>query len=142
MTFKIVLLRAKRILSIGGFPLFEYSVEDRKGIKQYHDGTVRPSYVCSIFNGRIIAVMGIEVLPKCLFISPLEVLPEYRNRGIGSAIVEVLSLENSKNLMCYCDDDIVGFWKRHGFVDRGITRFGQHRMVRFSWSIKPEGAYE
>jgi len=132
MNFSVIFLHAKRILSISknDFPLFAYSIENRKGIKQYHNGTVRPRYCCMVLDGQLVAVMGLEILPKAIFISPLEVHDDYRDMGIGSGLVKKLFSVNVENLICYSSDDVVGFWEKLGFEKHGMTEYDEHRMVR------------
>ena len=51
------------------------------------------------------------------YIPLVEVLPEYKKKGIGSALVEHLlkKLENIYMIDLLCDEEVEGFYKKFGF---------------------------
>lgn len=54
----------------------------------------------------------------CAFITLLEVMPGYRQRGIGSQLVEAFITECRDLYSCdlICDEDLKDFYERAGFI--------------------------
>ncbi len=53
------------------------------------------------------------------YIPLLEVLPEYKHQGIGSKLVELMvqTLSDIYMVDIVCNEDIVPFYKAHGFMN-------------------------
>ena len=66
-----------------------------------------------IATGRIISDGVINA-----YLCGLGVVPEYRNRGIGSEIVKKLTLrckEHGLHLQLFCEDDLMPYYEKLGF---------------------------
>jgi GNAT superfamily N-acetyltransferase len=84
-----------------------------------HDGDRVVGFATAITDGVMSA-----------YIPLLEVLPDYRSQGIATALVERLlgRLANLYMVDVVCDDDLVPFYERLGFV-RGVS------MMRRNYAI-------
>lgn len=75
-------------------------------------------YVLAIENDKLVGFIN-AISDKTLsaYIPLLEVLPEYKGRGIGSELVSRMEKELSHYYMVdiSCDDNIVPFYEKHGF---------------------------
>ena len=70
-------------------------------------------------SGRVVGfVTGVGDGSLTAFIPLLEVLPAYRGQGIGRELVRrvVDALRPRYSIDLVCDDDLVGFYERSGFV--------------------------
>ena len=75
-------------------------------------------YILAIDNNKLVGfINGISDKTLSAYIPLLEVLPEYKGRGIGSKLVSLMKEELSRYYMVdiSCDDDIVPFYEKHGF---------------------------
>lgn len=75
-------------------------------------------YVLAIENDKLVGFIN-AISDKTLsaYIPLLEVLPEYKGRGIGSELLSRMEKELSHYYMVdiSCDDNIVPFYEKHGF---------------------------
>jgi ribosomal protein S18 acetylase RimI-like enzyme len=75
-------------------------------------------YILAIDKNRLVGFIN-AISDKTLsaYIPLLEVLPEYKGRGIGSKLVYLMKEELSRYYMVdiSCDDNIVPFYEKHGF---------------------------
>lgn len=64
------------------------------------------------------------------YIPLLEVLPEYKNKGIGKALVEHMlkELENIYMIDLSCDQDLVPFYERFGMFKTNAMIFRNYKM--------------
>jgi len=66
-----------------------------------------------------------------VYIPLLEVLPEYRNRGIGSTLVRrlMLKLKNFYMIDLICDENMITFYEKLGFtITRGMSIRNYHKI--------------
>ena len=73
-------------------------------------------------NNRILGVTGVIIHSNCIEINNIAVDPEYRNRGIGCAMITALRDMYKSTLKAETDDDAVGFYIKCGFIVEEFTK--------------------
>ncbi|MDR1704315.1 MAG: GNAT family N-acetyltransferase [Clostridiales bacterium] len=77
-------------------------------------------YVVYVYCGNALIASGRVISDGVIngYLCGLGVLPDYRKRGIGGEIVEMLKeycLEHNLHVQLLCDDDLVSYYSKMGF---------------------------
>lgn len=67
-------------------------------------------------SGRIIGIAQIKPYPDCQEFGSLVVVPSWRGRGLGDALIERVSARARGTCWLVCRDTLAGLYARHGFV--------------------------
>lgn len=92
------------------------------------------SFVLAIHDNRVVGfVNALSDGVKFAFIPMLEVQPEYKNKGIGSKLLEVLfeNLKDIPNIDLTCDAQLQAFYSKFGMLK-------SHGMVLRKYLTKEE----
>ncbi len=103
---------------------------ERYPSKKTHRKILKESYlsIVAVENSTIIGFINcISDGILSAYIPLLEVLPEYRNKGIGKNLVNKLLEELGKIYMIdvFCDDDVVRFYE-----ECKMTKYGNAMLIR------------
>ena len=105
------------------FPLLWKHLEKRKPCKLYEEFPTMISYVVAEEDNKLAGIIGFEpcVLgdDEYFYISPLEILEEYRNKGYGTLLLEKVK-DLSKvfkltGVSLFCKEELVFFYSKRGF---------------------------
>lgn len=99
------------------------------------EGLNRAPHKIVEIDGLPIGVVSSEIKPDCLYLSELQLLPEYQGRGIGSLIVkEQMEIAKSLNLplrlVVLRENRAQDLYRRLGFMTTGTTEI----HVKMEWS--------
>lgn len=109
---------------IDDFPLLEAHLEERKSNPLYQEYPDIIYYYQAIKNDRIVGVAGIESIvfdnEVYLYLSPLEVIPEFKKKGVATAllnsVIDKAISTNRKGVILICKGELVSFYTRNGFI--------------------------
>ena len=100
----------------------------------FREGLNRAPHKIVEIDGTPIGVVSTEIKPDCLYLSELQLLPEYQGQGIGSLIVkEQMAVAKSLNLplrlVVLRENRAQDLYRRLGFMTTGTTEI----HVKMEW---------
>ena len=69
--------------------------------------------------GRIIGIGQVKPLPGARELGSLVVVPEWRERGVGAALIHALMAQETGDLYLVCRDTLAPYYRKFGFCEIG-----------------------
>lgn len=123
MNFSVIDYNTAHTLPKSDFPLLWKHLEKRKSCKLYEEFPTMISYVVAEEDNKIVGIIGFEPCrlgdDEYFYISPLEILEEYRNKEYGTLLLEKVKdlskVFKLKGVNLFCKEELVSFYIRGGF---------------------------
>jgi predicted N-acetyltransferase YhbS len=123
MNFSVIDYNTAHTLPKSDFPLLWKHLEKRKSCKLYEEFPTMISYVVAEEDNKIVGIIGFESCKlgddDYFYISPLEILEEYRNKGYGTLLLENVKDSSKafklKGVSLFCKEELVFFYSKRGF---------------------------
>lgn len=115
--------RSAHKLPKSDFPLLWKHLEKRKSCKLYEEFPTIISYVVAEEDNKSVGIIGFEPCKlgddDYFYISPLEILEEYRNKEYGTLLLEKVKdlskVFKLKGVNLFCKEELVFFYSKRGF---------------------------
>lgn len=117
------------VLQILAYSVYGSSIEHvKEKVMEYrrHESWQLYSWV---ENGKIVGICGFEVHSDHVEILNIAVDENFRNRGIGSAMVTALQEKYEMAIKAETDDDAVDFYRKTGFETTAIQKYNVRRWT-------------
>lgn len=120
------------------FPLLWKHLEKRSSNKFYEEFPNMISYVVAEEDNKMVGIIGFEPCKieeeDYFYVSPLEILEEYREMGYGTLLLQkVKELSKTfklKGVGLFCKEDLVFYYSRRGFkVSSSIENNGEFEYL-------------
>lgn len=123
MNLSVIDYTTAHTLPESDFPLLWKHLEKREPCRLYEEYPSMISYVIAEEDNKIVGIIGFEpcVLgdDEYFYISPLEILEEYRNKGCGTLLLEKVKdlskVFKLKGVSLFCKEELVFFYSKRGF---------------------------
>jgi len=123
MNLSVIDYATAHTLPKSDFPLLWKHLEKRKSCKLYEEFPTMISYVVAEEDNRLVGIVGFEPCKlgddEYFYISPLEILEEYRNKEYGTLLLEKVKdlskVFKLKGVSLFCKEELVSFYIRRGF---------------------------
>lgn len=108
---------------VNKFSLLESHLKKRNETSFYKDYPNIIFYLGAKKDNEVIGVVGYELIfynvKEFLYLSPLEVLTEYKKKGIASLLVNEIKNKsktlNKEGVLLICTWELISFYKKNGF---------------------------
>lgn len=117
----------------------EQKVPEEIEIDAYEDSS---SYVLALAEERPVGTARWRTTGEGVKLERFAVLPSYRSRGVGRALVEFVldQLQDAPRVYLNAQEPVVAFYARYGFVPHG-RRFHEAGIphIKMVWNPPPSG---